>query len=175
MNFGGTMPYGIFPRSLMVYGLGTMGFHFGDMLNQTFIKERTSDFYEMSLHHIATLALYFTMVYGNNLGVGCVIAYLHDIADIMQTATKVAVSTKFETLPVVCFVLVLTSWFWTRLYVFPQIIYRIMTDEFDDSIWLWARLNGVFLSVLLSLHIYWFCLLILIGLHKARTGKAEDI
>ena len=45
-----------------------MGYHFGDSVNQVLFKERTSDHYEMLLHHIATVALYFCMIFGNNSG-----------------------------------------------------------------------------------------------------------
>lgn len=147
-----------------------MGYHFGDSLQQLLFKERTSDFYEMLLHHIATCALYFCMIFGNNLGVGCTIAYLHDIADIFGCLVKFTVSTNYQNATLVCFIVMMSTWLWTRLIVLPLLIYQIMVSEFDPSVALFVRINGVFLCVLQFLHAYWFYLFILMILHKVKTG-----
>ena len=159
----------------MVYALGTMGYHFGDSIIQALIRERQSDFYEMLLHHIATCSLYFCMIYGNNMGIGCLIAYLHDIADIFGALVKCASTTKYANLTVLIFLIMMCLWFWTRLFVLPQIIYRIMTDEFVPSVQLFVKLNGIFLCVLQFLHIYWFYMFLAMLLHKLKTGEAEDL
>jgi len=104
---------------VLIYAIGTLGYHFGDSVNQLFFRERQSDFYEMLLHHIVTCALYFCMIFSNNMGIGCVIAYLHDIADIFAGMVKCAASTRHDTLTVGIFLMMICSWFWTRLYVLP--------------------------------------------------------
>jgi hypothetical protein len=42
-----------------------MGFHVGDWFAMEFFREKTSDYYEMSLHHIATFACYFATISNN--------------------------------------------------------------------------------------------------------------
>ena len=64
----------------------------------------------------------------------------------------------------------LSAWLWTRLIVLPQIIYQIMTNDFDPLVLVFIRINGVFLCVLQFLHAYWFYLFILMILHKIKTG-----
>ena len=41
------MPYAKTPRSVMIYGLVTMGYHFSDQVYSAFFKERASDYWEM--------------------------------------------------------------------------------------------------------------------------------
>ena len=164
------MPYIKCPRPVLVYALSTMGYHFGDSLNQVLFKEKASDHFEMLLHHIATVALYFCMIFGNNLGIGCVIAYLHDLADILGCLTKYMSTTIYGDLTLYTFVVMMCLWFWTRLYVLPQLIFRIMTDDFDVLVHNFVRLNGCFLLVLQFLHAYWFYMFILMAINKIKTG-----
>ena len=72
-----------------------MGYHVGDTIVHTFFKERASNFNEMLLHHIATATLFFCCIYANQMGIGSVIAYLHDIADIFGNLVKCMTTTKY--------------------------------------------------------------------------------
>ena len=110
-----------------------MGFHLADWFSLIFIRERASDFNEMFLHHLATLSLYVACIWGNYLVIGGVGAYLHDIADIFSSSARVFNTMDHEKSALVCFVFLLASWVWTRLYVLPQILYRVLTDPFPDS------------------------------------------
>lgn len=152
-----------------------MGYHLSDWFNLTFVRERASDFNEMSLHHLATFTCYFAAIWGNYLVIGGVVAYLHDIADIFTTTARVLNSTHYEKSALVCFIFLLASWVWTRLYVLPQFLYRLLTDRFPESMLYFQRFNAVLLGILQLLHIYWFILLAQMAIHKAKTGKAEDL
>jgi ceramide synthetase len=169
------MPFLKCPRPVLVYALSTMGYHFEDGLMHAFFKERQSDFYEMLLHHMATVALYFCMIFGNGLSLGCVIAYLHDIADIFGCLVKFTTTMDAPTATLGVFVVMISSWFWTRLYVLPQIIYQIFTNDYVSSVALFYRLNGVFLGLLQFLHTYWFYMFLVMIRHKIKTGKTEDL
>lgn len=125
-----------------------MGYHFEDSLKHAFYEERKSDFYEMLLHHVVTVSLYFCMIFGNGLSLGCMIAYLHDIADIFGCAVKFTTTIDMPRVTLWVFVVMISSWFWTRLFVLPQLIYMFFTAPFSESVALFYRLNGVFLSVL---------------------------
>ena len=155
--------------------MGTMGYHFGAIMKEFLKTEKTTDFYEMMLHHIATCSLYFCSTYGNGLAVGATIAYLHDIADIFRSATKCLTTTEYGTATIAIFCVMICNWFWTRLYIFPQTIYYIITTTHSDMVYSFAMVNVVFLSVLQFLHVYWFYLFIVMVKHKIKTGKAEDL
>ena len=73
------------------------------------------------------------------------------------------------------FSVMITCWFWTRLFVFPQIIYWIVMTDQPKDVANFTLTNTVFLSVLQFLHAYWFCLFIKMVVHKIRTGQAEDL
>jgi hypothetical protein len=120
-----SMPYEKVPRQVLVYALSTMGFHVFNCFEHCFLKERASDFFEMLLHHIACCSLYFCMIYGNNMGIGCTIAFLHDIADIFGNLVKCLSTTKYDKLVLPAFLAVMVTWFWTRIYVLPVIVWFI--------------------------------------------------
>ena len=73
----------------------------------------------------------------------------------------------------------LGTWILFRLLYFPWIVYGLVFEahypehisEFNN----FFKFIGVFLSVLILLHIYWFVMMIKMGFHLARTGKPEDI
>ena len=75
-------------ESLMNYYLITAGYHWADGIRHAFFQERMSDFHEMTLHHIAAVSLLFASSYGQFMGTGSVVAYLHDITDIFGCACK---------------------------------------------------------------------------------------
>ena len=131
----------------------------------------------MLLHHIATIALYFCMIYGNAMTIGCYIAYLHDIADIFVGLVKTfsCMNMSFDIYTILSFAAVLIVWAWTRLFVLPYCIYLIFRGTYDPIVDIFYKLNGVFLCVMLSLHIYWYSLFMQILWLKLTKGKSEDL
>jgi ceramide synthetase len=117
-------PFTKCPRQVEVYMLATMGYHCYGIVRDC-VNEKTSDFYEMLLHHIATCSLYFCSIFGNGLSIGSVIAYLHDIADIFVGVVKTLSTTDREFSTLLAFVSVLVTWLWTRLVVLPQMLMLI--------------------------------------------------
>lgn len=168
------MPLTKYPRSVLVYALATNGYHISAIINQL-MKEKASDFYEMLLHHIATCALYFCMIFGNGLSIGCVIAFLHDIADIFVGGARICNSTSKDGISMIFFACLLVSWVWTRIILLPQIIYRIFMEDWDYRCRLFCQTNGFFLVVLQFMHIYWLILLVKMALNKVMHGKIDDI
>jgi hypothetical protein len=129
----------------------------------------------MLLHHIATCSLYFCMIFGNGLSIGCVIAYLHDIADIFVCCARFFGCTEREDVAVVFFVGLIAAWLWTRIILLPMYIYRIFLEEWDERCRMFCRTNGFFLTVLQVLHVYWFHMFYSMAITKIKTGKSEDI
>ena len=110
---------------MKMYFLVTLGYHAGGLIAH-FIVARRSDFLEMALHHFLTLYLYGGCYMGNCLEGGGVIAFLHDIADITANLMKIMVETKYKNLTGCMFVGHMALWAYTRMYVFPIIIYECM-------------------------------------------------
>ena len=155
--------------------LATMGFHVNNIVHSCLKKEKASDFNEMLLHHIATCSLYFCSIYSNSMGVGCVIAYLHDIADIFVALCKTLSTTEYEFLGISAFAACFIAWFWTRIYVLPVFIYSIFNFKGNETVQSYILINVIFLGVLQFMHIYWFGLFIKILVHKLTTGKNADL
>lgn len=128
-------------RPIQLYGLITMGFHLGDWFAMALFRVRTSDHGEMTLHHIATFSCYFAII-SNNMRIGYVAFFLHDIADIFTTMGRTVSSTRLEFLTVPVIVCLLSTWVWTRLFVLPQLLYRIITTPTTEIMYYPMTLNA---------------------------------
>ena len=120
-----------------------MSFFVGDFFAMMFLKERTSDFYEMLLHHVATCVLYFSAVWGNYMVIGGVTCFCHDIGDILTTCVRLLSCTTFETASVVTYLILLLVWIWTRLIVVPLIMYNLWTVYYPDSMYGYGKFMAI--------------------------------
>ena len=149
-----------------------------DLITHVFINERMNDFEEMLLHHMAAISLYFCYIFGNVLSIGSVIAYLHDLADILGKLSKCLNTTVYQKSSVVAFLLCVILWGYTRIYWLPQMIYYIFTEaRYSDDLQQFMpfiTLNGVFLSIMFCLHVFWFLMFFKILARYVKTGEAED-
>ena len=168
-----TMPYTPIPRNMQIYALVTLGFHVGEWFAMVFLREPTSDYYEMTLHHIATFTCYYVTL-TCNAGLGYVGFYLHDIADIFTAMGRLLSSTNYEGASLVCGVLLISTWIWTRLYILPQYLYAMWTTPVSECMAILQWMNIFQTMVLQFLHIYWFYLIIGMMIHKIKSGKFED-
>ena len=112
--------------SLRFYYLSTLGFHFNSLralLWAYFTNRSKNDWVEMLLHHLLTVALYAFSYMTNSIKIGSLIMYLHDWADIWTPFTKFWVDTPYKYTTIVSGVIIWSVWFYSRLIVFPQIIY----------------------------------------------------
>ena len=143
--------------------------------------ERENSFEEMLLHHVATCALYFGFVISNWIGIGAIIAWIHDVSDILAALTKLTSSTHYEKTTVAVFLSNILVWIITRLIWFPYFVvnmymrpellkYPAHLSHFD----FFVHLNRIYLTALLTLHIYWFYVFMLHLLHYKTHGKPED-
>ena len=111
-----------YPKGLKVYYLGTMGYHLYSLFYHATAKTR-NDFVEMFLHHSVTIALYGFSYYCNITNGGSMIIFLHDIADIFTSGIRCFSETNFKILSIISAIMMLFSWFYTRICVFPFVIY----------------------------------------------------
>ena len=117
------VPFIEFPQAALEYSLYTFGFHFGNLILHL-IDERERSFEEFLLHHVAACALFFCFVLPNVIAIGCTIAWIHDVADILASLVKVVSALHFEGLTVFVFINMMALWFLTRLVWLPIFIYN---------------------------------------------------
>ena len=162
--------------SMRTYYLITLGYHFNS-LRQTIWEVVTNtsrgDWVEMLLHHLLTVALYMFSYITNMTKMGSVIMFLHDWADIWTPFAKIFVELDMLVPALFGGVMIWTTWFWTRLVVFPQVIYYgihiypvkisypnyLVEGHIDQQRHhhgnLFLKTCGVFLKFLQVLHVYW--------------------
>ena len=132
----------------------------------------------MFLHHIVTLFLYGFSYLTNLTLAGAVIMFLHDWADIFTQFVRCFSETTFLPLALISTLGMTLSWFYTRIYVFPFIIYEQCLqpdlDIFEGKPFFTLKFMGYLLGILFILHVYWFFVL-LRCIHKFMTdGKVVD-
>lgn len=112
--------------SLRFYYLASLGFHINSLRAigwAWYVKEVKPDWVEMTLHHLLTVSLYAFSYMTNTIKIGSLIMFLHDWADIWTAFTKFWVDTPYKNITLVCGAIIWCSWFYSRLVVFPQVIY----------------------------------------------------
>lgn len=136
-----------------------------------------NDFVEMFLHHVVTLMLYGGSYMINMTDAGSVIMYLHDWADVFTSFVRCFTETTLTPLSVASALGMLLSWFYTRLWVFPQVIYWscFHKDIYHGAGFVSDKFFGSLLSILFILHVYWFFVLLKSIQKFIKVGKAEDL
>jgi hypothetical protein len=128
----------------------------------------------MFLHHLLTCALYSLSYMTNFTKIGSIIMYLHDWADIPTAFTKAFIELKGkETLTWSFGASIIFIWLYSRLIVFPQVIYYGLQTYLPQEVFphfqtpnhphralshclAFAQYFAVFLWSLFVLHIYWY-------------------
>lgn len=136
---------------------------------------KKTDFVEMMVHHLLTLLLYGSSYLLNIQEIGSMIAFIHDIADIYTNVSKLLSETVIWKLATIPHFSNLVVWFYTRLYVFPWVIYTYVTLPTDLDHTIIKRNLVTFLCILVVLHTYWFYMIIIIIIHYVTKGKADDL
>ncbi|DAZ93284.1 TPA: LOW QUALITY PROTEIN: hypothetical protein N0F65_001123 [Lagenidium giganteum] len=161
------------------YFLLQLGYHTHSLLYMIFLSPIRNDFIEMLLHHVATIFLIGASYLSNYISIGVLIVFTHDIGDVTGYAIKAVIDCDITPLTVGMYALLLVSWAYSRLYVFPvyliggslyelPLIYPAMSKSLVYS-------SNVMLWMLQLLHIYWYTLFLVMGYALMRKGVAEDI
>eukprot|EP00116_Pleurobrachia_bachei_P015645 sb/3475907/ len=85
------------PLSLYYYYMVSGAFYLSLLVSQ-FHDTKRKDFWEMFLHHIATLALIGGSWIGGGYRIGSIIMVIHDIADVFLETAKLGIYLKYEML-----------------------------------------------------------------------------
>ena len=123
------------PPGVHCYILFTYGYHVQDFFSHLLKKEKQNDWNELLLHHISAVALYPGFFFGNLMGIGTVLAWLHDLADIFVNACRIFQVCDIKIPTVVFYIAMVTTWFYTRLCILPYYIYSVLTTlEFPEPV-----------------------------------------
>ncbi|CAJ0594212.1 unnamed protein product [Cylicocyclus nassatus] len=132
-------------------------FYWAFFIETLCVDVRRADFLQMLLHHGITILLLYLSWSMNMVGVGKLVLFVHDAADIYI----------WETTLNVIFVIFLAVWTGTRLVYYPFWIMRSSwfdAPEMIQSSYRWTnlwqrplvpRVSMVMLSALLVLHVFW--------------------
>ncbi|TYZ67243.1 hypothetical protein PybrP1_010735 [[Pythium] brassicae (nom. inval.)] len=165
--------------ALRRYFLVQLGYHFHSLVYMVALSPIRNDFIEMLLHHVATIFLIGCSYMGNYTPSGALIAITHDIGDVTGYAIKTVVDTGSTLLTVVMYVVLLVSWGYTRLYVFPfELLYNavvVLPNLSVSAPVLMLHPVNVMLGMLLVLHVYWYGLFLVMGYNLVTKGEKEDI
>jgi hypothetical protein len=145
------------PDYFNIYYLGTLGYHVIDLIWLCCFYELQSDFVMMILHHVCTISLIFFSYMANYTNVGCIVMFLHDFSDIFVYAIRTMINTDLGKITkVLSGVILLVVFVYTRIYVFGDLLYSIITEFTRLDCWDYMNtLLTLFLSFLYVMHIYW--------------------
>lgn len=158
------------------YYIGTMGYHVNDIFMHLLHPAR-NDFVEMFLHHIVTISLYGFSYMTSFIPAGALVMFFHDLSDTFTAMARCFTETTFKKMIAVSGVLMLASWFYTRLLVFPFVIYYgcFRVDIFKGAGFFGGHFFGYLLSVLFVMHVYWFSIMIRSVGRYFKTGATDDL
>jgi len=88
----------------MHYSLVSLGYYLDDLVSHIFFRERSSDFWEMNLHHLLTISLFSGMLLMNAVYPGAIVSFLHGISDITIAASRIGSHTEFKVTTRVIFI-----------------------------------------------------------------------
>ncbi|TMW61309.1 hypothetical protein Poli38472_013772 [Pythium oligandrum] len=159
---------------LKAYFLVQFGYHFHSLVYMLLLTPIRNDFLEMLLHHVATIILIGGSYLANYTAIGALVAYIHDIGDVTGYAIKSVVDTGNTPLVVVMYFVLLASWGWSRLYVYPvHLIYHAtvtLPEANPDVSMVYLRPTNIMLCMLQFLHVYWYSLFLLMGYMLVKSG-----
>jgi hypothetical protein len=112
-------PYIKFDQDMYVWFLYAQGIYWGELVDHVFVAERSTNFDEMLIHHLATVALVGGSSLTNQIGVGAIIAWLHMFTDVFAPMTKLAACTNYDLVAAISFAGgFMPTWFYWRIYCF---------------------------------------------------------
>ena len=133
-----------------------------------------SDFLLMVLHHLATVSLIIFSYLSNYTPIGSLILFLMYVGDVPSTLVRVVIYLNIsETYSVISTIIFLITFAYTRIFVFPELIYLTITQEHKFG-YLESYLS-LFLILLLLLSILWIVMITKKLFTYLKTRKIEDI
>ena len=114
------------PPGIHCYIFITYGYHVYDFFKHLAKQDIDNDWREMLLHHISAVALYPGFIFGNVMGIGVVLAWLHDIADITVNLCRLFNCFDWVVPTIMFYLALVVTWGYTRLFCLPYYIIKII-------------------------------------------------
>ncbi|CAB0043426.1 unnamed protein product [Trichogramma brassicae] len=151
-----------------------MALGYKPFISQYFDVKR-KDFWQMFIHHIATIVLMCFSWIGNLTRIGTLVLLVHDCADIFLEAAKMAKYANYQKVCDFIFVIFTVLWIVTRMGIFPfWIIYSTLIEapKIVPMFPAYYIFNSL-LSLLLVLHAFWTWLILKIAYNAFNAGQME--
>ncbi|GJQ85321.1 hypothetical protein Trydic_g10565 [Trypoxylus dichotomus] len=152
----------------------SLAFYWSLCVSQFFDNKR-KDFWQMFVHHIATIILMSFSWICNLIRIGTLVLVTHDCADIFLEAAKMAKYSGYQKICDTIFAIFTVLWIVTRLGVFPfWIIHNtsIVTPTLLPVFPAYYIFNSLLL-LLLILHVVWTYLILKIAYKALMAGQME--
>jgi TLC domain len=176
------------PRSefVQLYYMQALGFYLSALVFLVMYDTRRSDFRQLVLHHVVTLALIIVSYLYSYTRVGALILALHDFGDIFLYSATSLNKLGYKGIDTAVFAMFAVSFYVTRLVVLPRLVYGVLVESlmtlsvepsfanwgmyFEVALLHWAVFSTL-LNVLVLLHCFWFTLILRMIYRELFLGK----
>jgi len=131
-----------------------IAFYFALLFSQFFDTKR-KDFYQMLIHHVATLTLLLGSYITSYYRVGCVIIYIHDAADVWLESAKLANYAKIQKVCDTLFGVFAIVFTLTRLVYYPIWVAYGYFNYTHHTQSIFQRFQVAICFLILFLNFYW--------------------
>lgn len=170
-------PYTVMPEYMKFYYLVSMSYYAEDLVMHMFTSPN-SDFWEMVLHHVVTGLLIFASYMNGFWNIGIFVLMQMDISDVFIGLIRTVMDFTSNTLNFFIYMGIMSSWVWFRFIAYTYCVVwtyafggRISVDNNTSVI----AIIDILLVSLLALNIYWFILLVRMGIRLVFSGKSVDL
>lgn len=171
-------PFQEIPAEIRRLYLTAIGYHLSEVA-MLLVETKAPDFWEMLLHHIITCSLMGFSYILNYIRLGSLVLFLHGLTDVPLYFSKAVTDTPYNTLIALSYLTLVASYLVLRIVIYPLYMMHSAWVESKeevphDQLLGWEFLNFAMFA-LFTLHMYWFGLIVKIGLNFGRTGEARDL
>ncbi|XP_052739048.1 ceramide synthase 5 isoform X1 [Bicyclus anynana] len=156
------------------YYMMSAAFYWALTMSQ-FWDVRRKDFWQMFVHHIATIALLSFSWVCNLHRIGTLVLLLHDCTDIFLEAAKALKYANYQKLCDALFAVFTVLWIVTRLGIYPFYIIWSTSIRAPMLLPMFAAyyIFNALLCLLLALHMLWTWLILQVAYKSINAGKME--
>jgi len=145
------------------YFIVRFALHFVEVMITLLYHRQRHSFSEYIFHHFVGIGL-LTFAYGtNNIVIGSVVTFIHDITDIFVHLLKMTIDLVRDEIMLLCYFMMVSSWIFFRIYYFPIYCIKPMYDIGYQSNFIPLRESSRILLFLQScvyiIHVFWLGLM----------------
>ena len=168
----GHIEYHEFTTELKWYYFIEMSFYIA-LLGTTFVDNKRKDFYQMIVHHIATLILLFGSYIQSCYRFGAVIMFIHDVSDVWLESAKLANYAKLQEICDILFGIFAVVFILTRVIYYPIWVAHGYFYYNNDTNSIIRNIMVILCFLILFLNFYWGYLIGKMAYRVVIIGKVE--